>query len=83
MSVAAAGTKQPGSAADEHDSRESAKAASVTSVKEDRNRRYDQNVFFVFGKQGHKQWGCPQSQQGKAGKDGHGRKHDQSLIQRQ
>ena len=40
-SVAAAGTKPQGSAAGEHDSRESAKAA---GVKAERNRRYDKNV---------------------------------------
>ena len=51
-SVAAAGTKPQGSAADEHDSRESAKAA---GVKAERNRRYDNTECFVCGKQSHKQ----------------------------
>ena len=58
-SVAVAGTKPQGSTADGHDSRESAKAA---GVKAKRNRRYHNNECFVCGKQGHKQWDCPQSQ---------------------
>ena len=78
-SVAAAGTKPPGSTADGHDSRERAKAA---GVKAGRNRRYD-NKCFVCAKQGHKQWDCPQSQQGKAGKGVHGRSHGQTPIQQQ
>ena len=60
-SVAVAGTKPQGSTADGHDSCESAKAAGVTAK---RNRRYDNNECFVCGKQGHKQWDFPQSQQG-------------------
>ena len=67
-SVAVAGTKPQGSTADEHDSRESGKAA---GVKVERNRRYDNDECFVCGKQGHKQWDCLQSQQGKAGKGLH------------
>ena len=51
-SMAAAGTKPRGSASDEHDSREKAKAA---DVKAERNRRYDNIECFVCGKQGHKQ----------------------------
>ena len=47
-SVAAARTKPQGNAADEHDSRESAKAA---GVKAERNRRYDNNECFICGKQ--------------------------------
>ena len=74
-SVADAGTKLQGSAADEHDSLKSAKAA---GVKAEWNRRYD-NKCFVCVKQGHKQWDCPQSQQGKAGKGVHG----QTPIQQQ
>ena len=73
-SVAAAGTKPHGSAADEHDSSESTNAA---GVKAERNRRYD-NKCFVCGKQGHKQWDCPQSQRGKARKDVHGQSHGQT-----
>ena len=64
-SMAAASTKPHRSAADEHDSRENTKAA---DVKVERNRRYDNNQCFVCGKRGDKQWNCPQSQQGKAGK---------------
>ena len=64
-SMAAAGTKPQGRAVDEHDSRENAKAA---GVKAERSRRYDNGECIVCGKQGHKQWDCPQSQQGKAGK---------------
>ena len=68
-SVAAAGTKLQGNAADNSDGSESAKTA---GVKAERNRRYENNECFVCGKQGHKQWDCPQSQQGKAGKSIHG-----------
>ena len=64
-SVAAAETKLQGNAADKHDTSQSAKTA---GVKAERNRRYDNSECFVCGKQGHKQWNCPQSQQGKAGK---------------
>ena len=46
-SMAAAGTKPHGSAADEHDSRENTKAA---GVKAERNRRYDKNECFVCGR---------------------------------
>ena len=52
LGLAAAGAKPQGSAADEHDLRENAKAA---GVKAERNRRYDNNECFVCGKQGHKQ----------------------------
>ena len=65
-SMAAAGTKPQGSAVDEHDSRENAKAA---GVKAERNRRYDNNECFVRGKQGHQQW------EGKAGKGIHSQSH--------
>ena len=65
-SVAAAGTKAQGSAADEHDSRESAKAA---RVKAERNRRYD-NECFVCGEQAA---GLPSKPAGyRGGKDVHG-----------
>ena len=79
-SVAASGTKPQGGAADEHHSRESAKAAGMNA---ERNRRYDNNDRFACGKQGHKQWNCSQSQQGKAGKGVHGQSHRQTLIQQQ
>ena len=60
-SVAAAGIKPQGSAADEHGSHKSAEAAS--SVKAEWNdRRYGNHEYFVCGKQGHKRWDCPQSQ---------------------
>ena len=79
-SMAAAGTRPHGSAADEHDSRESTKAAGVTA---EQNRRYDNNECFVCGKQGHKPWDCPQSQQGKAGKGVHDQSHGQTPAQQQ
>ena len=79
-SMAAAGTKPQGRAVDEHDSRENAKAA---GVKAERSRRYDDNECFVCGKQGHKQWNCPQSQQGKGGKGVHGQTHGQTPVQQQ
>ena len=78
--MAAAGTKPQGNATDEHDPREGAKAA---GVKAERNRRDDNNVCFICGKQGHKQWDCPQSQQGEAGKGVHGQSHGQSPMQQQ
>ena len=78
--MAAAGTKPQGRAVDEHDSRENAKAAGVEAK---RNRRYDNNECFVCGKQGHKQWDCPQSQQGKAGKGAHDQSHGQTPTQQQ
>ena len=74
-SVAVEGTKPQGSTADGHDSRESAKAA---GVKAERNRRYDNNECVVYGKQGHKQRDCPQSQQGQAGKGVRGQSHGQT-----
>ena len=79
-SMAAAWTKPQGSAADEHDSREDARAAGVEA---ERSRRYDNNECFACGKQGHKQWDCPQSQQGKAGKGVHDQSHGQTLVQQQ
>ena len=78
-SMAAVGTKPRGRAVDEHDSRENAKAA---GVKAERSRRHD-NECFVCDEQGHKQWDCPQSQQGKAGKDVHGQTHGQTPVQQQ
>ena len=45
-------------------------------MKAERNRRYENNECFVSGKQGHKQWDCPQSQQGKAEKVVRGQSHD-------
>ena len=77
--MGAAGTKPQGSVADEHDARENAKAA---GVKAERNHQYD-NECFVCSKQGHKQWDCPQSQQGKAWKDVHGQSPGQTPIQHQ
>ena len=50
-SVAAAGTKLQGNAADKHDGSQSAKTA---GVKSEWNRRYEIECF-VCGKQGHKQ----------------------------
>ena len=73
-------TNPRGRAVDEHDSRENVKAA---CVKAERSRRYDNNECFVGGKQGHKQWDCPKSQQGKAGKRVHGQAHDQTPVQQQ
>ena len=73
-SVAAAGIKLQGSAADKPDGSQSAKTA---GVKAERNRRYEKNDCFVCGTQSHKQWDCPQSQQGKAGKGVHGQSHGQ------
>ena len=64
-SVAATGTKLQGNATDKHDGSQRAKTA---GVKAKRSRRYENNEFFFCGKQGHKQWDCPQSQQGKAEK---------------
>ena len=51
-SVAAAGTKLQGKAADKHDGSQIAKTA---GVKAERNCRYENNECFVCGKQGHKQ----------------------------
>ena len=69
-----------GSAADEHDSRESSKPAGVRT---ERNRRYDNNECYMCGKQGHKERDCPQSQQGKAGKYVHVKSHGQTPIPQQ
>ena len=55
--VAAAGTKLQGNVGDKPDGSQSAKAA---GVKAEWNRRYENNECFVCGKQGHKQWVCPQ-----------------------
>ena len=52
-------------------------------MKAERNRRYENNECFLCGKQGHKQWVCPQSQQGKAGKGVHGQSHSQEPKQQQ
>ena len=60
--------------------RQSAKTA---GVKAERNRRYENNECFVCGKQGHKQWDCPQSQQSKAGTGVHGQSHAQAPKQQQ
>ena len=79
-SVAAARTKLQGNAADKHDGSQSAKAA---GVKTERNRRYENNECFVCGEQGHKQWGCPRSQQSKVGKGVHGPSHGQARKQQQ
>ena len=52
-------------------------------MKAERNRRYDNNERIVCGKQGHKQWDCPRSQQSKAGKGVHGQSHGQAPKQQQ
>ena len=54
-----------------------ARVPKTAGVKAKRNHRYDNNECFVCGKQGHKQWDCPQSQQGKAGKGVQGQSHGQ------
>ena len=79
-SVVAAETKLQVNAADKHDASQSAKTA---GVKVERNHRYDNNECFVCDKQGHKQWDCPQSQQGKAGKGVHGQSHGHAPKQQQ
>ena len=50
-------------------------------MKGERNRRYENKECFVCGKQDHKQWDCPQSQQGKARKGLHGHSHVQATKQ--
>ena len=52
-SVAAAGTKLQGNAADKPNGSQSANTA---GVKAERNRRFENNECFVCGKQGRKQW---------------------------
>ena len=79
-SVTASGNKPQGSVADEHDSRETPKAA---GVKAERNRRYDNIECLVCGKLGHKQRNCPHSQQSKVGKGVHGQSHGHTPIQQQ
>ena len=79
-SVAAAEIKLQGNAAGKHDASQSARTA---GVKAERNCRYDNNECFVCGTQGHKQWDCPQSQQGTAGKGVHGQSHGLSPMQQQ
>ena len=79
-SVAAAGAKLQGTAADKPDGSQSAKTA---GVKAERNRRYESTECFVCGKQGHKRWDCPQSQQGKAEKGVHGQSHGQDPKKQQ
>lgn len=49
------GTKSQGSAAARHDAREVTKGP---GVKTERAHLHGNNECFVFGKQGHKQWGC-------------------------
>ena len=77
-SVAAAEIKLQGNAADKHDASQSAK---TTGVKADRNRRYENNEFFICVKQGHQQRDCPHSQQSKAGRGVHGQSHGQTPKQ--
>ena len=55
----------------------------LPGVKAERNRRYDNNECFVCSKQGHKQWNCSQSQQGKVGKGVHDQSHGQTPMQQQ
>ena len=76
--MAAAETKPQGRAADKHDSRENATAASVKSAQ---NRRHGNKECVGCGKLGHKQWSCPQSEKGEAGKGVHGQSHDQTPTQ--
>ena len=52
-------------------------------MKAERSRRYDHDECFVCGKQGHKRWDCPQSQQGNAGKGVHDQTHGQTPVQQQ
>ena len=73
ISVAAAGTKLQGNAADKHDGSQSAKTA---GVKSEWNRRYEIECF-VCGKQGHKQRDRPHTQMSKAWKGVHGRSRGQ------
>ena len=77
-SVAAAETKLQGNAADKHNASQSVKTA---GVKAERNRRYDNNECLLCGKQRHKQWDCPHSQQGKAGKCAHGQSNGDAPTQ--
>ena len=63
-----------------HDGSQSAKTA---GVKAERNRRYENNEYFLCGKQGHKQWDCPQSQESKVGKRVYGQSHSQAPKQQQ
>ena len=79
-SVAAAGIKPQGSAADEHDPRES---TSAVGVKADRNRRYGNSECVVCDKQGHKQRDCPQNQRGKVMKGVDAQSQGQTPIQQQ
>ena len=72
--------RRPASIADGHDSRESPTAA---GVKAGRNRRYDKSECFVYGMQGHKQRGCPKTQQCKEGKGTHGESHGPTPMQQQ
>ena len=66
VSVAAAGTKLQGNAADKHDGSQSAKTAGVNA---ERNRRYENNECFVCCKQGHKQNGtAPKASRARRGK---------------
>ena len=64
-SVAAAGTKLQGNAADKHDGSQSAKTAGVQA---EQNRRHENNECFVCGKLGHKQWDCPKASRARRGK---------------
>ena len=79
-SIAAAGTKLQGNAADKHDGGQHTETA---GVKAERNCQYENNECFACGKQGHRQWDYPQSQQGKAEKGLHSQSHDQDLKQQQ
>ena len=61
-SVAAAATKLQDNDAGKHDGSKRAKTA---GVKAERNYRYENCECFVCGKQGHKQWDCPQASRGR------------------
>ena len=73
-SVAAAGIKLQGNDSDRHDGSQGSKTA---GVKAERNRRYENNERFVCGKQGHKQWNRPQTQQGNGEIGVYGQSHGQ------
>ena len=80
ISVAGAGTKLQSNATDKPDGSQSTK---IAGVKAERNHRYENNECFVCGKQGHKQWDCPQSHLGTAEKGVHGQSHGQDPKQQQ
>ena len=52
-------------------------------MKTERKGRYDNNECFVCGKQGHNQWECPRSEQGKAQKGVNAQTHGPTSVQQQ